>query len=106
MSSVLRNALLLVFFSATLAGCVTYIPVDEYNLARTAYQAALSSEAAQYAPSLWFNAEQAYREGQKAYNDRRYEDARYQFSQARTFAEQAERAARLARQQSGDIIPQ
>jgi len=88
-----------------LAGCVTYIPVDEYNLARTAYEAALDADASRYAPSLWFNAEQTYRGAQKSFKERNFGEARYKFTQARLYAEQAENIARLARHQSGDTVP-
>jgi hypothetical protein len=41
--------------------CVTYIPVDEYTMARAAYDSAKDADSARYAPALWFNAESAYR---------------------------------------------
>ena len=107
----LRHALVRFAFSLLcvlglgLTGCVTYIPVDEYNLARAAYESAKEWDAARYAPALWFNAEQTYRTAQKAFRDRRQEEARELFSEARVLCEKAENAARLARYQSGDIIP-
>lgn len=99
------SALVVVMVMLFFTGCVTYIPVDEYNLARTAYESAKEADAARYAPALWFNAEQAYREGKKAFKDRSYGTARSKFNDAKLYSEQAENAARLARHQSGDIIP-
>lgn len=97
--------LLVAFVLFSLTGCVTHVPVDEYTLARAAYESAKDADAVRYAPSLWYSAEQAYREGQRAYKDRRYEKATEAFLEAKEFAEKAENAARLARHQSGDILP-
>ncbi|HVK59948.1 MAG TPA: DUF4398 domain-containing protein [Bdellovibrionales bacterium] len=88
--------------ATVLGGCVTSFPIDEYNLARTAYEAARDADANRYAPALWYNAEEKYREGEKAYRDRKFDLARERFIETRTIAEQAENAARLARQKSGD----
>jgi hypothetical protein len=101
----LAGALSSLAVAIVFSGCVTYIPVDEYNLARAAYEAARDADAPRYAPSLWFNAEQAYRDGQKSFKERNFGDARYKFTQTRNYAEQAENAARLARHQSGDVVP-
>jgi hypothetical protein len=87
------------------SACVTYIPADEYNLARAAYEAARDADAARYAPALWFKVEQAYREGQKLFRERDHENARVMFIQAKNFAEQAENAARIERHKSGDFVP-
>lgn len=92
--------LALVFITSA---CVTSVPVDEYTLARAAYEAAKDAEALRYAPALWYNAEQAYREGQRAFKERRYGDAESNFIEARAAAEKAENAARIARHQSGDL---
>lgn len=87
------------------SGCVTDVPVQEWTLARSSYEAAKDADAARYVPSIWFNAEQTYREGQKAYRDRRYKTSKTLFIEARRLCEQAENAARLARQQSGEVVP-
>ncbi|MEK7357672.1 MAG: hypothetical protein AAB250_14570 [Bdellovibrionota bacterium] len=88
-----------------MSGCVTYIPVEEYTMARAAHEAARDADALRYAPSLWYNAEQAYREGTKSFKDRSYSSAKYSFEQAKIFAEQAENAARVARAGAGDVVP-
>lgn len=86
-----------------LSGCVTSVPVDDYTLARAAYDSAKDSEALRYAPALWYNAEQAYREGQRAFKERRYDEAQKDFKDARVSAEKAENAARIARHNAGDL---
>ena len=100
-----RYAFSLGLLSLTLSGCVTYIPVEEYTIARAAVDSAKDAEAPRYVPALWFNAEQAYHEGEKAFRDRSYGEAQSKFENAKTFAEQAENAARLNRHQSGDVVP-
>jgi hypothetical protein len=97
----------LLFFGAALvfmsSGCVTSVPVEDYTLARAAYESARDAEALRYAPALWYNAEQAYREGQRAYKERRYSDAEQNFKDARIAAEKAENTARIARHNAGDL---
>jgi hypothetical protein len=84
---------------------VTYVPVDEWTIARSAYEAAKDADAARYVPSIWFNAEQTYREAQKSYRERRYPKSKVLFIESKQLCEQAENAARLARQQSGEVVP-
>jgi len=86
-----------------LSGCVTSVPVEDYTLARAAYESAKEAEALRYAPAFWYNAEQSYREGQRAYKERRYSDAEKNFKEARAAAEKAENAARIARHNAGDL---
>lgn len=99
------GSLIAVPFFLLSAGCVTSLPVDEWSLARSAYESAKDADSARYVPSIWFNAEQTYREAQKAYRERRYPVAKSLFEKAKTLCEQAENAARLARQQSGEVVP-
>jgi hypothetical protein len=96
-------ALAALLLCVILNGCVTAFPIDEYNLARAAYEAAKDADAVRYAPALWYNTEETYRVGEKAYRDRNYGVAKKKFIEARTLGEQAENAARLARHQAGDI---
>jgi hypothetical protein len=98
-----RAALAALLLSGMVSGCITAFPIDEYNLARTAYESAKDAEAIRYAPALWYNTEEAYRDGEKAYRDRHFDRAREKFTEAKKFAEQAENASRLARHQSGDV---
>lgn len=86
------------------SACVTsdQVPLEEYTLARAAYEAAKDADALRYAPSLWYTAEENYREAQRAFKERRYGKADKLFGAAREAAEKAENAARLARHQAGD----
>jgi len=86
-------------------GCVSFIPVDDYTIARAAMDGARESEAPRFAPALWYRAEQAYREGETFFRERDYENSAKRFAQARTLAEQAENAARLSRFESGELAP-
>jgi hypothetical protein len=99
----LRAGFLLFMATIVLSGCVTSVPVDDYVLARAAYDSAKDAEALRYAPALWYNAEQAYREGQRAYKERRYDEAKTDFKDSRVAAEKAENAARVARHAAGDL---
>jgi hypothetical protein len=101
--SPLRAGFLLFVVICALSGCVTSTPIEDYTLARAAYDSAKDAEALRYAPALWYNAEQAYREGQRAYKERRYDDAEQEFKKARIAAEKAENAARVARHNAGDL---
>ncbi|MES2854868.1 MAG: DUF4398 domain-containing protein [Bdellovibrionota bacterium] len=87
------------------SGCVTAFPIDEYNLARAAYESARDAEAIRYAPALWYNTEETYRAGEKAYRERKFDLAQKKFNEAKKLGEQAENASRLARHQSGDVVP-
>lgn len=102
-SSLLLSAfsLALVF---TTSACVTaeQVPLEDYTLARAAYEAAKDADALRYAPSLWYTAEENYREAQRAFKERRYNKADQLFEAAREAAEKAENAARIARHQAGD----
>ena len=82
---------------------MTSVPVQDYTLARAAYDSAKDAEALRYAPALWYNAEQSYREGQRAFKEHRYSDAEVDFKDASVAAEKAENAARVARHQAGDL---
>jgi Domain of unknown function (DUF4398) len=95
---------LVVLTSAFLSGCVTssQVPLEEYTLARAAYEAAKDADALRYAPALWYNAEENYREAQRAFKERNYGRAESLFEDARIAAEKAENAARIARHQAGD----
>jgi hypothetical protein len=105
-SRILRSqAVVLAMFFINATACVTYLPVDEWNIARASYEAARDADSARYVPSIWFSAEQTYRAAEKAYQDRRYETAKKLFNDSKRLCEEAENAARLARQQSGEVVP-
>ncbi|MCM2282387.1 MAG: DUF4398 domain-containing protein [Bdellovibrionaceae bacterium] len=88
------------------SGCVTVtIPVDEYNLARAAVDAARQAEAPRFAPGQWHKAEEAFKQGQRLYQERDYKTAQKLFIEAKASAERAENSARVTRFQSGETAP-
>ena len=93
--------LLMGTLSVTMWGCVTYVPIEEYNLARAAFVGAQRAEASRMAPKLWFHAEKSYREGERAFRERKYGEAEFKFREAREFSEKAENFARVQEQMSG-----
>lgn len=95
--------LLLSSFLLTSA-CVTYLPIQEYNLANEAVRAAKRVDASRYAPSLWYEAESTFRRAESLYRDRNYGRAQDEFVKARVFAERAESIARRERRRSGDDV--
>ena len=99
----MKGSLFVVGLLFLMSGCVTSVPVEDYTLARAAYESARETEALRYAPAFWYNAEQAYRNGQRAWKERRYDDAEKNFKEARAMAEKAENAARIARHNAGDL---
>lgn len=86
------------------SACITSssVPLEEYTLARAAYEAAKDADSLRYAPALWYNAEENYRDAQRAFKERHYDEADSLFEKARVAAEKAENAARLARHQAGE----
>jgi hypothetical protein len=86
-----------------LLGCVGSPPVEEYNLARAAHDAASEAESSRYAQGLWYKADDAYKNAIRLYKDRKNNEAREEFNNARELLEKAENAARLSRIQSGGV---
>jgi TolA-binding protein len=86
-------------------GCVTSFPVDEYNLARAALEAAKEAEAQRLSAALFHKANEAYRTAVDCYQARKYDCARQNFEESRRFSEEAENVARIARFQSGETVP-
>jgi hypothetical protein len=78
------------------------IPIEEYSLAKAAFDAAVASESAKYAPQLFYKAEKAYKRGEKLYKERDYEEAKRQFVASRKLAEKAEDMSRIKQFNSGD----
>ncbi len=87
----------------SLTSCATVsIPVQEYSLAKAAYEAAIASESAKYAPQLFYKAEKAYKKGEKLYKERDYEAAREQFLTSQKLSEKAEDESRIKQFNSGE----
>ena len=95
----------LILAAGLYSACVTYVPVDEWTLARAAYEGAKDADAPRFVPAIWFKAEQSYREAQRGMKERQYSEAKELFVVAKLGFEQAENAARLSRYQSGEVVP-
>lgn len=93
-------------FLISAAGCVAAPPpYEEYTLARSAVRAAQDVDSARFASGLWNKAEENYRNGEKAFKDADYDQARRYFVAAQGFAERAENATRLKKFQTGESFP-
>lgn len=90
---------------AILISCAGPAPIEEYNLARTAIDAAEEAGAATLAPGFYNRAEENFRNGTKAFRENDYRGAKILFDGARENAERAENAARLKKFQSGEGFP-
>lgn len=86
-----------------LNSCVSNIPVQEYSIARAAYEAAKESGAQRLSPTYWFKAESTYKLGQRLFADREYVDARNAFEESRFLFEKAENASRIASPDGGGL---
>lgn len=85
-------------------GCVTHPPATEYNLAYVAMEAARSVQAVRYAPALWSQAEQEYRQGEEMLRQEDYKKAERAFIRARDLAERAENLTRAKRFETGEGV--
>ncbi len=94
---------ILLFSSFLVCSCQsTPVPVKEYTLAKSAYDAAVASESIKYAPQLFHKAEKAYKKGEILYKERDYEAAREQFDICVRLSERAENLARLKQFKEGE----
>jgi hypothetical protein len=100
-----RNAFfgfLICFFTI---GCQTMEPpLEEWVLARAAFEAAKSVQAAKYSPGFWHQAEESYKRARVLYKEENFEEAKEEFIAAKNAAEKAENSARLKRFQSGEVL--
>lgn len=100
---VILKGVLLIFFVFSLGGCVTtQAPVEEFNLAVAALDAARQAESAKYASGFFHRANESFRRGQILYQNKEYNKARIEFEQTRVNAEKAENAARLLKWKNGE----
>jgi len=79
------------------------IPHREYSLARSAYRAAVDSEAARFSPNLYHKAERYFKRGEQLYEERKYQRSVTYFQKARAYSERAESVARLKQFKAGDM---
>lgn len=94
----------LLFLSSGLVGCVAPLPIEEYTIARAAVNSAKEAGSERLASGLWFRADESFRKGQKALNDKDNESARASFLRAIDAAEKAENASRLKKYESGETF--
>lgn len=86
-----------------LSACVTTkIPTREYALAKAAQDAAITAEAAKFAPQMFYKADKAYKKAEQLYKDRYYEEATQAFLVSQKLSEKAETEARLKQFSSGE----
>lgn len=79
-----------------LFGCTTgEKPVEQYILAKTAYDAAAGADASKYAARLLYRSEKHYKRGEALFKDRYYQEADQEFKMAQKYAERAETISRL-----------
>ncbi len=77
-------------------------PTLEYVMAKAAYDAAVSHEAAKYAPQIFYKMEKSFKKAELLYKERYFEEARAEFAKAQKLAERAETQARVKEFTSGD----
>jgi hypothetical protein len=95
----------LVVVISALGGCQSVPPpIDDYNLARTAIDAARMAQAPRLSSGYWHQADEAYKQAKISFENRDFAKAKQLFLRARTAAEKAENSARLIRQRTGDVL--
>ena len=96
---------MLVSFLGLLSSCATNTPpLEDYVLADAAIKAAKSVQSVRYAPSVWHQAEEYFRQARILYKEREFTEAKELFIQARRAAEKAENTARVIRQKNGEFL--
>ncbi|MCC6277509.1 MAG: DUF4398 domain-containing protein [Oligoflexia bacterium] len=100
-TSWLSKALVLIIATFALA-CATARPSVEFVLAREALQAAKESESARVAPGHYHKAEEAFRRGVQAYQQRAFDESVEYFKESRINSEKAENASHLQRFKTGE----
>ena len=95
----------MIVFVATVAGCTTAPPVEEYAIAWTALSAARSNDSQRFAPSYWHEAEDSYHRGEVSFKDQSYRKAKHEFLTSTDWSEKAENVSRIQRFRSGEVAP-
>jgi len=87
---------LIAIVGALTTSCVTtQIPIEDYTIAKAAYDAATAAEAVKYAPQMYFKMEKSFKRAEHLFKERYYSDARKEFQKAQKLAERTETMARL-----------
>jgi Domain of unknown function (DUF4398) len=106
-SFLLRKGVAALCCSGALMGCVLTPPppYEEFAIAQAAIRAAQDVDSARFATSTWHRADEQFRNGQKAFRDNDFAEARRFFLRATQLAESAENATRLKKFKSGEGFP-
>ena len=87
------------------ASCTSVtLPIQEYSLARSAFESAEQNDAERLAPVAFQQAQQYYKLAEQFYEDRQFEEARMNFIKARKFAEKAESLSRIKKSKTGEVL--
>lgn len=87
------------------AACVTIpAPIEEYAVARAAFEAARMVDAPRFSAGYYYRAVDAYSRAEIAYNNREFHEARDLFVEARLNFERAENSAQVQRKKNGDPL--
>lgn len=100
----MKRALLLVVVLANGACVTTRAPIEEYNLAAVAIEAAKQAQAAKYASGYFHKAQESFRRGQILFKAREYDKAKLEFINSRSDAEKAENVSRLIQWKNGEVF--
>lgn len=101
----MRVRLLRSLILVILAGCSSVtLPIQEYTLARSALELAEQNDAERLSPAFYQQAQEAYKQAERLYRDREYEESRGLFIKARKAAEKAETSARIKKAKSGEVL--
>ena len=85
----------LVFFLIFISACTGRPPFLEYSVAFTALESARAVNADKNAVAYWVKALRQYRQGEKRFRQRGYNQALYFFNESIAWAEKAENLSRL-----------
>jgi hypothetical protein len=101
----IKNCLVGFFICLLSVGCQSVEPpLEEWVLARAAFDAAKSVQAAKYSPGYWHQAEESYKKARLLYKEESFSEAKLEFLAARKAAEKAENSARMKRFQNGEVL--
>lgn len=101
----MRTGILKFIFPVLLAGCTSVtVPIQEYTLARSALESAQLSDAERLAPLVFQQAQQSFKQAERLYEEREFEESRLLFIKARKLSEKAEGTARIKKSKTGEVL--
>lgn len=98
------RSLVLILFLFSLNACVGIPPIEDYNLAHLAINAAKSAGGEKYTPGMVNQAEETYQQALVFYDNREYEEAKEYFIKCRKIAEKAEVRTRVRKYELGETF--